>query len=375
MRELRVYGFAARQRFQISEASYRAAKSPLARFWLRMRQYLVYPVQLVCTLLVERLLRRQAAVCVVSTNTFYAPLVATYLHPNVVHLVYDLFPEAMIHAGKWREGSWKAKCVRWITKKTLQRSRMNVFLGQRLKDYVESIHGELANSAIIEVGAARSLFGNLESVRTAERLKAEGNEAVAIKVLYCGNFGNLHDSATVFRYWETVAGSADGDEESMQRVFTQFQWLFYCSGPKRRALTLAHERLPATMKNQILIGDGLGQEEWIATMEAADIALVTMKPGSETVVMPSKTYSAMMAGQAILAIAPEESDLVDMIKAVDCGWWVEPGDSAGLEQMLKLVCSDTDKLLEKCENAYRHAHKHLGQDSLAGKWKALFERL
>jgi len=29
-----------------------------------------------------------------------------------------------------------------------------------------------------------------------------------------------------------------------------------------------------------------------------------MTPGAEQVVMPSKTYSAMMAGQAVLAIAP-----------------------------------------------------------------------
>ena len=61
-------------------------------------------------------------VCVVSTNTFYAPLLATYLHPNVVHLVYDLFPEAMIHSGKWTEGTLKVKLVRWITKQTLKRA-------------------------------------------------------------------------------------------------------------------------------------------------------------------------------------------------------------------------------------------------------------
>jgi len=35
--------------------------------------------------------------------------------------------------------------------------------------------------------------------------------------------------------------------------------------------------------------------------------------------MPSKTYSAMMAGQAVLAIAPEDSDLVDLVKVADCG--------------------------------------------------------
>ena len=38
MRELNTRGFAALQRFQIAEASYRDAKSPFARLWLRVRQ-------------------------------------------------------------------------------------------------------------------------------------------------------------------------------------------------------------------------------------------------------------------------------------------------------------------------------------------------
>ena len=182
MRELSASGFDAEQCFQISEASYRSAKSTPARLFLRFRQYIAYPIQLCATLVLSRIreVRRckgakvgkvsepsdlntfkpshTDSVCVVSTNTFYAPLLATYLHPNVVHLVYDLFPEAMIHSGKWTEGTLKVKIVRWITKQTLKRSKTNVFLGERLKDYVESIHGPVANAAIIAVGADQSLF-------------------------------------------------------------------------------------------------------------------------------------------------------------------------------------------------------------------------
>jgi glycosyltransferase involved in cell wall biosynthesis len=90
--------------------------------------------------------------------------------------------------------------------------------------------------------------------------------------------------------------------------------------------------------------------------------------GSDTVVMPSKTYSAMMAGQAILAIAPEDSDLVDLIKAEDCGWWVEPGDVDGLAAVVAAIQSDAEGLLKKRERAYHYAQSHLGQDRLAEKW-------
>ena len=82
-------------------------------------------------------------------------------------------------------------------------------------------------------------------------------------------------------------------------------------------------------------------------MQSSQIALVTMSEGSQEVVMPSKTYSAMMAGQAILAVAPEDSDLVDLIKASDCGWWVSPGDVNGFQECLVEIQSNQNLLLEK----------------------------
>ena len=84
--------------------------------------------------------------------------------------------------------------------------------------------------------------------------------------------------------------------------------------------------------------------------------------------MPSKTYSAMMAGQAILAIAPECSDLIDLIKTADCGWFVEPGDVDGLARVVESICTDPGGLLEKRQNAYLYAHAYLGQDTLVKDW-------
>ena len=356
MREFTGAGFEARQCYQISEASYRSAKSAPARLLLRFRQYLAYPVQLIATLVAQRFkggvrLEKDSDVCVVCTNTFYAPLIATYLHPNVVHLVYDLFPEAMIHSGKWTEGTLKVKVVRWITKQTLKRAKTNAFLGQRLKEYVESIHGPVANAAIIPIGADQALF----SKSPVERRSL--NPQSSPTILYCGNFGNMHDSATLFDYWKRSDEQGDS-----------LQWVFHCSGPKQAELEAVLSEFPADLKKQIHLGGGLDQVAWIAAMESADVGLVTMVTGSETVVMPSKTYSAMMAGQAILAIAPEDSDLIDLIKAADCGWFVEPGDVDGLARVVEAIYTDPECLLEKRQNAYLYAQAHLGQDALVDDW-------
>lgn len=367
-------GVEARQRYQIREASYRAAKSPGARLFLRLRQYVIYPLQLFVALLGQKIAGVKGGgsgkddrgeICVVSTNTFYAPLMATYLHPNVVHLVYDLFPEAMIHSGKWREGRLKVKLVRWVVGQTFRRAACNVFLGARLKASVESIHGPLANAIILPVGADQALFGRSPKARLSGDSDEPGEAKVAPHalptLLYCGNFGNMHDSATLFQFWHRLAESeSDGG----------VAWRFHCSGPKRLALEATVRALPAALQSAITVRGGLSQADWVAAMESADLALVTMCPGAERVVMPSKTYSAMMAGQAILAIAPEDSDLVDLIGQANCGWWVAPGDVEGLAATVRAIVEGPDELLEKRENAYRYAQAHLGQDCLAERWVA-----
>ena len=127
----------------------------------------------------------------VATNTFFAPLLATFFNSRVIHLVYDLFPEAMIHSGKWEEGQVRVKFFRWLVGLSLRRSAANIFLGERLKKYVESVHGILPNSKIIAVGADEAPFSELEPLKDSEK----------IKLLYCGNFGNMHESKTLFDVW------------------------------------------------------------------------------------------------------------------------------------------------------------------------------
>jgi glycosyltransferase involved in cell wall biosynthesis len=352
MSELRDEGIEANQRFNISEVIYRSARSSPQRLLLRFRQYIIYPIQLSFNLFYEALAGNSKRPVVVATNTFFAPLLATFFNKRVIHLVYDLFPEAMIHSGKWQEGQLRVKFFRWIVGMSLKRSATNIFLGERLKNYVESIHGSLPNSKIIAVGADETPFTKLELLEDTEK----------IKVLYCGNFGNMHESKTLFDAWRS------GIDDS-------FHFLFHCSGPKRKDLEVFYNKHGAALGERLQVNEGLSNEAWVKVMKSSQIALVTMSEGSQEVVMPSKTYSAMMAGQAILAVAPENSDLVDLIKAANCGWWVAPGDVEEFQECLSIIQSNKNLLLEKRQNAYRFAHEQFGQGSLAKQWVEVFQSL
>ena len=128
-------------------------------------------------------------------NTFFAPLIATFLHPNVVHLVYDLFPEAMIHSGKWMEGALKHASsagsladIEARKDKRLSRSTAQGLCGIDPRPSRECCdHPDRSGpSALFEKSVERRSL-NPQSSPT---------------ILYCGNFGNMHDSVTLFDYWK-----------------------------------------------------------------------------------------------------------------------------------------------------------------------------
>ena len=72
-------GVEAGQKFNISEDSYRAAKSPFQRLILRLRQYIVYPLHLSFHLFLKAIAGKSRVPVIVSTNTFFAPFLAIFL--------------------------------------------------------------------------------------------------------------------------------------------------------------------------------------------------------------------------------------------------------------------------------------------------------
>jgi len=129
----------------------------------------------------------------------------------------------------------------------------------------------------------------------------------------------------------------------------------------------------ARLGDRVRIASHLPDDEWAAAMRAADVALVTIRPGAEGLVMPSKTYSALAAGQAVLAVCPRASDLADTVLAHDCGWVVEPGDSAGLRRVLEQLIADPGEVLRRRRNAWHAGQEIYDQSNLARPWIAVLE--
>lgn len=349
VRALESEGFDAEHRYQVSQEDYWAARGRMARLALRARCYGVYPARIAA-----RFARRRkgSTVGVVCTNTFFAPWVAMLAAGRrgipVVNWVFDLFPDVLMVAGKLRAGSMAERFLRRWVRATFDRAAANVFLGEHLRAHAEARFGPIPRAAVIPVGADGSPF---RDHRPAARARG-----APVTILYCGNLGRMHDV-------DTVVGAIRRGVPGGVRMD------FRGNGAGFREL----ESSLAGATGAVSLGENLHGADWIDAMLSTDVALVTLRPGAEGLVMPSKTYSAMVAGQAILAVCPRNSDLADTVLRHDAGWVVEPGDAEGLSKALSAIASRPDEVLRRRMNSFKAGHESYDQKVLAASWsKILF---
>jgi len=346
LRALAASGWVANARFAVTQEAYRSSRGRLARLRLRAKAYAWYPLRVLGALRAQK----RPDVVVVCTNTFYAPRVAQLAsRVPVVHWVFDLFPDVLVETGALQRGSLGERWLRQIVRTTFDRAAANVFLGERLKDEAEQRFGPIPRATVIPVGGDAAPFAGFPP-----EPRPQGEP---LRVLYCGNFGRLHDVETLLAVLRD--GLPEGIELELRGNGTGFRAIEHALGSR-----------PAS---RVILGPPLGDALWVNAMRRADVALVTMKPVAEALLMPSKTYSALAAGQAVLAVCPRNSDLAETVNAPRCGWRIEPGDANGLRQALAEAVARPNELLERRRAAWTAGRDCFDQAVLARNWQSVLE--
>lgn len=291
----------------------------------------------------------------ITTNPFFLPAFLRLrlgAQKHSIFLVYDLYPDALELAQAVHKGSFVSKIIGGLTSYAVRNCSATVFLGESLKKHAESRFGKSKHSVVIPVGAdARPFTNHLPRC-------LEPTEKILIG--YCGNLGRAHDSMTLL---ELLSGELLGN----------FDWRFHSFGYSYQSFKLQISN--SQNLNSVSLEGSLSDQAWTELMRKMHIAIVTIDSGWENVVMPSKTYSAMAAGQAIIAICAEQCDLAELIRKHDCGWVVPVGDVVRLRQILTTEASDPNILFKKRQNAFEAGQNLYNCSAIAKQWKQLFEAL
>ncbi|QQL50859.1 glycosyltransferase family protein [Mucilaginibacter ginkgonis] len=283
--------------YLITEVNYRklSKSSSFKKIWLRVQMYIFYPLYLIY----KGLASAQNSIFVVSSNTFYAPLllkkIVGFKKGVVIHMLYDLYPDAIEIAGVINVNSIASKTIGKITMLNQRKCDATVYLGEFLKEHAEKRWTNAKVSDVIDISTDLALYKN-----SFDNL--QDNHKLIIH--YGGQLGHLHDAVSIIECIKYISASDIAD-------LVEFN--FYVSGAQADMLRENLKEYP------VKIISAVPSNQWREDIRFFHIGLVSLSPGGASVCLPSKTYGMMAGGMAIMAICPAWSDLASLVKRLDAG--------------------------------------------------------
>jgi len=171
-------------------------------------------------------------------------------------------------------------------------------------------------------------------------------------VHYSGNFGLPHDSATISAVIKQYANDP------------RFQFVFAGGGIRHPHMqSLCRENGVANA----FFRPYSSRAELGASLAEGHLGLVTQLPQTCGSIVPSKTYGIMAAGRPILYIGPREATPARIIDRFQCGWQVNPGDTATLASLLEKLNSERRLMFEAGARARQAFEKHYDRPIAAAR--------
>jgi lipopolysaccharide/colanic/teichoic acid biosynthesis glycosyltransferase/glycosyltransferase involved in cell wall biosynthesis len=300
--------------------------------------------------------RRPGSVLVPTTNPFHLPwaLLATQgIHRGrVVPLIYDLYPDALEAArGRAARGMLPriaARLNRWL----FRNADGIVFIGHRMAEHAIARYGKPRRWTVIETGADASEFDSVGGSRTELDEWCEQRFTIS----YVGNLGLMHD-------WRTFA---EAIPRAIEQTHTPMGVVVAASGPGLARLRDCWSELG---DDCVRFVPPLGDREWARLLRASALSLVTLTTEAAQTCVPSKAFSAMAAGSAILAVAPPGSDLAQLVTRHSCGEVVAPGEVERLTGAIARIVSTPGEAIQFRRRAREAVLESYDLKHLATRWE------
>jgi colanic acid biosynthesis glycosyl transferase WcaI len=274
-------------------------------------------------------------VCIALTTPPFIGLVATQLRKRrstkFVHWAMDLYPEMLVAVGMIRNGGLPQRLLATLAARIYRQSDAIIALGDIMRE------------RLIAAGAAPDKVTVVHNWVPGEAVQAQPPAGGPVTLLYSGNVGLGHELETAVR---AIARLED------RRNF--------------RARIVGHGKLRSRLMG--IVSDlGLGDcveflppcplEELSASLAAGDIHLVSQRPGTQGLLVPSKIYGILSAARPSLYIGPADTEVAEIIRQSDSGLIVPPGDVVAAATSLRRLIADEPlrrQMGERAGGYYRH---------------------
>ncbi|MDB9468389.1 glycosyltransferase family 4 protein [Dolichospermum circinale CS-539/09] len=241
-------------------------------------------------------------------------------------LLQDIFPESAAMSGIMKQNSILYRFFSKLIYLTYKYSEYIIVLSTSMQEFLEKKYPDLKPKIkVIENWAIE----DIPIVSKAENNFAQQHELDEIfTVLYSGNMGRLHDIETI-----TEAAKILKDEP--------IKFVFIGDGAKTKIVKQAIENFQ--LKN-ILLLPYQPRELLPLSLTACDISLVSLIPGAELIVAPSKLYGMLSAGRGLISISVPNSYIDKLLTNSGCGVNVPPDNPQQLADIIRQLASDNQRV-------------------------------
>jgi colanic acid biosynthesis glycosyl transferase WcaI len=268
------------------------------------------------------LIRPRPDVVVVGSDPPLAILVALVAARGapIVYSLRDLHPDTALAAGRIRP-VWTTRLWDRLHVAAARRAAVVVCLGDAMRVRVTE-KGVPEERVVVVPDGAPEPSGLPDPAVVAEL--GDGARFVAV---HAGNLG-------VAGAWETLAMASRLLDEGTRLVFV---------GEGCRATD--------TWAMDLHILPFRPVDELPSVMAAGDVQVVTLRPGMEGLVVPSKVYTALAHGRPVLAVVPEGSEVSAIVRRWRCGVVADPGDPWDVARKLAWCREHPEELLRMADRA------------------------
>jgi glycosyltransferase involved in cell wall biosynthesis len=267
---------------------------------------------------------------------------------RIVHWVQDIYPElAIALAGQ----AW-LRLVRPLRDRAWRRADGCVTLGTDMAAVLRGAGVAADRLEIIPNWAP----GDLPAPDTADvaAVRAEWDVQEKFVVAYSGNLGRVHDLGPVL---DVAAAVRD------PRI------VFLFVGGGAQADPLARQAAARGLGN-VRFRPRQPRDRLAASLAAADLHLVTLLPGCEAYVFPSKLYGAAAAGRPVLFVGPESCEVAALVRRHDFGLTLARDDVAAIAAAVERLAARPDEQLRLGLAARTFAATHTLGAAVA-RWRRL----
>jgi colanic acid biosynthesis glycosyl transferase WcaI len=295
-------------------------------------------------------LRGRRSILMVQTNppllVIATGAMALLLRRTVILIAQDIYPEVIIAHGMLKPASTAAKFLAATFRWAYRRASCVVSLGPVMTSRLEN--KGVPRSQVREI--SNWATGDLRLIRgSMNRLKTEWGLRDKFVLLYSGNLGVAHDADTMLR----AIAAARLSLSTLRMVII---------GAGRRTEEARSLVRSLAIDELVLFEPWMPDDLLPLSLGVADMGVVTLLPGFEGLVVPSKLLGQMARGIPTIYVGPRNSDAAVIISESGGGITVENGMWEDLAARLVELASNPAALKQMGEAAASYYTRHLSRE-------------